>query len=409
MNGVRESAAPARVPHPWVFAVLYFPMGLVIGYPSVALGYLANRAGLPVSTSAAIMGMALFAHSFKFVWAPLGDSTLSRKRWYLIAATLMGAGLFTLTVTPIRASSVPLLSVVVLGSNVAASFLAFATEGLMAHNTTPVTRGRAAGWFQSGNQFGQTAGGGLGLLFVKHLPSTWMAGVALVAVVMLCALALTQVDEPPRAFSGESVGGRLLGAIRAVLRLLQSRDGRIALALAILPVGTGSAQYLFGSLGPEWHASADVVSFVLGAGGGTAIVLGCIVGGWLVSRMATTRAYALASAISALSAATMIVAPRTSLGYAAATLFYTFSLGLCAAALTGMVLALIGDRAAATKINVFFAFNTLGGLGMIRFDGMMHDRFGTNGMLAAESLVGFACIGLFLLLAGRIRGVDRAD
>lgn len=404
------AGAPSRrAPHPWIFAVLYFPMGLMIGYPSIALGYLASRAGLAVSTSAAIVGMAFFAHAFKFLWAPLGDSTLSRKRWYLIAAAVMGAGLFTLTVTPMRESTVPLLSVVVLGSNVAASFLAFATEGLMAHNTTVHTRGRAAGWFQGGNQFGQTAGGGMGLWFVKHLPSTWMAGVALIAVIFACAAALTLLDEPPRAWIGERVRGRLAAAWRELAQLLRSRDGRLALILAILPIGSGSAGFLFGALGSEFHASADAVSFVLGAGGGVAIVLGCFAGGWLADRIVAPRAYAIACAVSAAAAAFVIVAPRDTVGYAACTLFYTFSLGFCVASLTGMVLSLIGDHAAATKINVFFAFNTLGGLAMIRFDGMMHDRFGTNGMLAAEALVGFGCIALFMLLAGKVRGAHRAD
>ena len=52
---------PAVV-HPSRYAALYFPMGLMIGYPSVALGYLATRAGLPVSSAAAMVGVAFFAH-----------------------------------------------------------------------------------------------------------------------------------------------------------------------------------------------------------------------------------------------------------------------------------------------------------------------------------------------------------
>lgn len=405
---VSGAALGGRAPHPWVFAVLYFPMGLTIGYPSVALGYLASRAGLPVSTSAAIVGMAFFAHAFKFVWAPLGDATLTRKTWYLLAVAAIALGLFVLTVTPMQASNVPLLSVVVLASNVGASFLAFATEGLMAHNTTLATRGRAAGWFQSGNQFGQTAGGGIGLLLVKHLPSTWLAGVALAAIVFGCAFALRFLDEPGRGVVGETVATKLAAAVRALTLMLRSRDGRIGLLLALLPIGSGASQFLFGSLGSEWNAGADTVGFVLGAGGGVAIVAGCFAGGWVADRMAKPTAYAWACAISAAAAALMMLSPRNSMGFAAATLFYTFSLGLCTASLTGMVLALIGDHAAATKINVFFAFNTLGGLAMIRFDGAVHDRFGTQGMLAAEALVSLGCLVLFVILAGRIRGADRA-
>jgi len=342
------------------------------------------------------------------VWAPIGDYSLTRKKWYLIAASVMATGIFAMSVTPISTSTVPLLTLLVLGSNFAGTFLAFATEGLMAHNTTPLTRGRAAGWFQSGNQFGQTAGGGIGLFLMKHSPSPWMAGAVLAAIVLACATVLVTLEEPPRALTGESVATRARDAWHELRGVIVSRPGRIALLLAALPIGTGAAQFLFGSLGPEWHASADTVSFALGAGGGVAIVLGCLAGGYLADRIDKPRAYAICCAVGVAAAVLMAASPRTSLGYTVATLFYTFTLGMCVASLTGMVLSLIGDHAAATKINLFFAINTLGGLGMLRFDGMTHDRWATNGMLYAETAVGAVSIGVFLALAARIRGADRA-
>src|SRR5439155_3453190 len=86
-----DAAAP--VPrHPWVWAVLYFPFGLTFGFPSIALGYLASRAGVPVSTSAGVIGMTWLASGWKFTWAPLGDYTLSRKKWYRIAISLVSVG-----------------------------------------------------------------------------------------------------------------------------------------------------------------------------------------------------------------------------------------------------------------------------------------------------------------------------
>src|SRR5512147_2003950 len=131
-----ESAA-RTVPHPWVWAVLYFPLGLVIGFPSVALGYLGSRAGLPVSAIAGIVGMTFLASGWKFVWAPVGDYTLSRKTWYLVAVSLVAVGLTAMTAVPVSTETAKLLSVLTLLSTVAATFIAFATEGLMAHNTTP--------------------------------------------------------------------------------------------------------------------------------------------------------------------------------------------------------------------------------------------------------------------------------
>jgi MFS family permease len=406
MTAAPQSTRTAQ--HPWVYAVLYFPMGLMLGYPSVALGYLGSKAGLPISSIATIVGMSFAAHGFKFIWAPLGDYTLSRKKWWIIAASGMAIGMFAIAVTPISLATVPLLSALVFGANFISTFLAFATEGLLAHNTTPATRGRAAGWFQSGNQFGQTGGGGIGLVLMKHLPQPWMAGVALGALVLCCGFALMLLEEPPRAMQAESVGARARDALNELVGVIRSKAGRIGLLLAILPIGTGAAQFLFGSLGPEWNASADTVSFVLGAGGGVAIVIGCMTGGFIADYMSKPKAYAVACAVGVVAVAVMPFSPRTEFWYAATTLFYTFALGLSVATFTGMILAIIGDRAAATKINLFIALNTMFSLFVLRILGSVHDRLHTDGMLLTEAGLGVAALVLFSAVVSRIPGADRA-
>ena len=90
--------------------------------------------------------------------------------------------------------------------------------------------------------------------------------------------------------------------------------------------------------------------------------------------------------------------------YGVATLLYTFTLGMVAASFTGLVLAVVGRGAAATKINLFFAINTLFSLGLLRGVGWAHDAWGTNGMLYTEALVGAAALVVFAVLAPRVRG-----
>ncbi|MDE3151123.1 MAG: MFS transporter [Gemmatimonadota bacterium] len=402
-----DSSAPAPAArHPWVWAVLYFPFGLSFGFPSIALGYLAARAGISVSAIAGVVGMTLLASGWKFLWAPIGDYTLTRKRWYVIASATVAAGFIAITVVPLSRATMPLLSGLVLMSSVAATFVAFATEGLMVHNTPVQARGRAAGWFQSGNHFGQTAGGGLGLWLMRHAPEPWMAGAGLAAVLAVCALPLLLLDEPARALHGASVGARVADAWRELVGIVKSRAGRIALILAILPIGTGAAKDLFGSLGPEWNVPADTVSLVLGLGGGVAIVIGCFAGGRLADRVHKPFAYALSCALGLLACVVMAWSPRSVSGYAVSTLFYTFTLGMVAGSFTGLVLAIVGHSAAATKINLFFALNTLFTLGILRVDGWAHDAWHTNGMLYTEALVGVAALALFAWLSGKIRGSE---
>ncbi len=406
MSPTSPSTSPrARaVPHPWVWAVLYFPLGLTFGFPSVAIGYLGSRAGLGVSAVASIVGMTFLAAGWKFLWAPIGDYTLSRKSWYLIAVSFVALGLVAMTSIPVSAATTPVLSVLAFATTVAATFIAFATEGLMAHNTPTSMRGRAAGWFQSGNQFGQTAGGGIGLWLVVHLPAPWMAGVTLAAMVMLCALPLVLLEEPPRAVEHGSAADRARDAWRELAGLLRARAGRLALILAILPIGTGAAEFLFSAIGPEFHASADVVSAVLGLGGGVAIVAGCFAGGRLADRVPKRTSYAVSCGLGLVACVVIALSPRSSAGFAVSTLFYTFTLGMVTASFTGLVLAIIGDTAAATKINLFFALNTLFSLGMLRVAGWAHDAWSTSAMLYSEALIGAAALVLFVIIARRVRG-----
>jgi MFS family permease len=396
--------AVRTVPHPWVWLVLYFPLGLANGFPAVALGYLGSRAGLGVSAVAGIVGMTFIGGGWKFLWAPIGDYTLSRKAWYLISIVSISAGLLAMTAIPLTRATAPLLSALTLFTIVAATFSAFATEGLMAHNTTPATRGRAAGWFQAGNQFGQTAGGGLALWLIVHSPAPWMGGLALIGLLLACALPLIGLEEPRRALMGASVTARMADAWRELVDVLRSRAGRIAMILAILPIGTGAAMFLFGAIAQEFHASADVVSSVLGLGGGIVIVAGCFAGGRLADRVSKPTAYAVSCGLGLAACVVMAASPRTSLSYAVTTLFYTFTLGMVTASFTGLVLAIIGESAAATKINLFFAINTLFSLGMLRAAGWAHDAWSTNGMLLTEAFTGVAALVVFVLLARHVRG-----
>jgi predicted MFS family arabinose efflux permease len=242
---------------------------------------------------------------------------------------------------------------------------------------------------------------------MKHLPQPWMAGLALGALVLCCGFALLLLEEPPRAMQLETVGARARDAWNELVGVMRSKAGRVGLLLAILPIGTGAAQFLFGSLGPEWNASADTVSFVLGAGGGVAIVIGCMTGGFIADYMSKPRAYAAACAVGVVAVAVMPFSPRTEFWYAATTLFYTFALGLTVATFTGMILAFIGDRAAATKINLFIALNTLFSLFVLRILGSVHDRLHTDGMLLTEAALGVAALVLFAAIVSRIPGADR--
>lgn len=386
------------------FAFLYFPFGLMVGVPSVALGYLVTRAGLPVSVAAAMVGSAFLPHSWKFLWAPVGDLTLTRKRWWWLAVTACAAALWGMCVVPVREDTVIPLTALVLAGNIAATFVAFAVQGLVVHNVPANERGKVAGLLQTGNQLGQTLGGGAALWLIRHLPAPWMAGASLAGTVVLCGLALSHVEDPPRAggVTG-TVGERLRAVWRELATLLRARTGRLALLLALLPIGTGAVQFLFAAIAAEWGAGPDLVAAVQGGQAGVAIAAGCLAGGWLADRIPRRRAYILACASQLAAALLILFSPRVPAAFVVVSLLYTFTLGVCIGSLTGLVLPLAGEGATATTVSLFLAFNTMGGLLLINVAGAAHDRWGTSGMLATEIAVGCVALALFGWLAGRSR------
>ena len=82
--------------HPSVFMFLIIPFGVVSGYVTVSLAYLMGKSGIPVAQVAALVADSVIPHTWKFAWAPLIDSVLTRKTWYVLASVLSAAGIWAL-------------------------------------------------------------------------------------------------------------------------------------------------------------------------------------------------------------------------------------------------------------------------------------------------------------------------
>jgi hypothetical protein len=116
---------------------LIVPFGAMGGYLSVAIGYQLTQAGVSVEQVAELVAFSYIPQTWKFLWAPVADTTLTRKTWYILAGLVSAVGIFVTGVVPADERSLPLLYAAVLVSNVAVTFLAMASESLMIYNTPP--------------------------------------------------------------------------------------------------------------------------------------------------------------------------------------------------------------------------------------------------------------------------------
>jgi len=390
---------PVRRTHPSVFLVLIVPFGAMGGYLSVAIGYQLTQAGVSVEEVAALIAASYIPQTWKFLWAPVADTTLSRKTWYLLAGLVSAVGIFVTGAVPADAASLPLLYAAVLISNVASTFLAMATESLMVYNTPPALQGRAGGWFQAGNLGGNGLGGGAGLWLAQTLPEPWMAAAAIAVACALCCAALWFVPEPPPLARTGRYGRMLLDVLKDLWRVVRARAGILALLICFLPIGSGAASNLWAAVADDWHASANTVALATGVFSGIVSALGCIFGGYGADRMDRKTAYALYGLLMALSTAAMAVAPRTETMYVVFTLIYAFIQGLTYAGFTAVVLETIGLGAAATKYNLYASLSNMPIAYMTLVDGWAHTRWGAAGLLNVEAAFGVVGIVVFIVVA----------
>jgi len=345
------------------------------GYLTVAVAYLLVHAGVSVGQTAALVALSYVPHTWKFLWAPIADTTLTRKRWYVIAAIVSAGGLAAIGAIPATPAGLP-----------------------------PEFKGRAGGWFQAGNLGGVGIGGGAGLWLAQNLPAPWMAGAIVGACCLLCALALFFVAEPVAVHRFDGIGRSLVEVGKDLWSVARARVGLLALILCFLPIGSGAASNLWSAVADDWRASANAVALVNGVLGGVVSVIGCLAGGWICDRMNRKGAYALYGVLQGVCAVAMALAPRTEATYIAYILAYAFVTGLTYAGFSAFVLEAMGTGAAATKYNVFASLSNMPIYAVTRLDGWAHTRWGPGGMLycdATASLVGL------LLFAGVLAALPK--
>ncbi len=391
-------AEPERHAHPVLFLILYLPFGISGGYVIVTLAYLLTQAGVSVIAVAGLIALMLFPQTWKVLWAPVVDTTLTAKRWYVIST--IGIGLFLLgtAFVPAQESWMWLLDVLVLLASITSTVSAMATESLMAHGTSDRQKGRAGGWSQAGNLGGSGLGGGAGLWMAQHV-APWSAGVALGIFCLLCCAALLFLVEQPRATIAARYVDSIVSIGKDVWEVARSRAGYLTLILFFLPIGTGAASNLWAAVAGDWRATADTVALVNGLLGGFISMAGCIVAGYLCDVMDRKTGYAAFSILMAAVAVGMAIAPRTPEMFVVFTCTYAFVTGFCYAAFTAVTLETIGKGAAATKYNLLACLSNMPITYMTLIEGHAHKRWGSGGMLLTEAALGVAAIVLFGAIA----------
>jgi PAT family beta-lactamase induction signal transducer AmpG len=400
------AAGHGRAVHPIVYLVLYLPFGIASGYVTVTLAWLLSHAGASVAAIAALAGMSIIPNTWKVVWSPLVDTTLSAKAWFMIGVVGSAASLAGIAILPLRTDLLALFGWLVLASSFFGTLTAIAIDRLMAFDVPDNLKGQAGGWSQAGNLGGVGLGGGAGLWLAQHSGHPWISGAVLAAVSLACAWPLIRLTEPGRLADGRSYLQTLIETGRDVLSLVRTRIGLLACFLMLLPIGSGGLQQLWAAIAKDWGAGADEVALVGGLLSGLVSIPGCIVGGYFADRIDKKRAYSIYGVALAAVAVGMALAPRTGMSFLVFASLYNFTVGLCYGAYSAVTLEAIGKGAAATKFNLISSLSNVPILIVTLVDGWAETRFGATGMLYVEAALGIGGVAIYAVVAVATRGLS---
>jgi PAT family beta-lactamase induction signal transducer AmpG len=389
--------------HPIVFLVLYLPFGALGGFLATVLGYKLKQAGLSTAEIGVLVTVALWPNVLKVIWAPIVDTTLSAKSWYVIGVVVLAGGLGCIGMLPLGRSSLVYLAAAVLALSFVSTIVAMAADILMAHLTAPERKGQAGGWSQAGNVGGSSLGAALGLWLATHV-SVPFAAIVVAATMVVCATPLLFLPSESRHHRSPSFAGSLTQVRRDVWAIARSRAGLLALFVLVLPLGTGVAANFFAPIAGEWKASADIVALVAGVAG-AAVGLAAVFGGYVCDWMDRKTAYVAFGVIQALVAVGMALAPRTPEMFAIFGIAYAAATGLAFAGYAALTLETIGAGAAATKFNLLASVSNVPLLYVAAIEGPVQTRFSSAAMLLTEAGLALAAALLFavVVLATRRR------
>jgi MFS transporter, PAT family, beta-lactamase induction signal transducer AmpG len=387
-----------RSVHPALFFVLYFAFGAAGGFLSGAAENVYVTGGVSTAAFGAVLSIALAPQVAKVLWAPLVDTTLTPKIWYVIATVAVAAAIVIGASLPVRAASLSALTGVAIVVAVGASFLGMAADSLMAHATAPDRRGAAGGWSQAGNLGGAGVGVSVGLAIVSFTHSLQLAGIGVALICAVCALGLAFAPASHSLPRQASYLATLKTVVKDCWEVCRARLGWLTLFLFVLPLGAGGASNLSTGIAHEWRVDAGLLAGIA-LGGAVATGLGSIVGGYVCDRIDRRAAYALFGVLGGVTAAVAALAPKTPAWFVVFALGYAAALGMAYAAYAAANLEAIGRGAAATKYTLFASVANIPVTLMPLADGWADTHGGVNAMLWLELGVAVVAAALFAVVA----------
>jgi hypothetical protein len=393
---VQASALRTDSPNspPSLFFFLQVCAAWPVGVVGIAVGSSLVKVGMDVRHSATVIAASTLPYSLEFLLAPIVDSSLTRRLWYIGGVTVMCLCLLLLLIAPWNVEALPLLAGLAFVSASGAAISAVAVKGIMAYEVPKTRLGLASGFLIAGSACAKAVGGGGTLWLLTHLSQRSYAAGLSVGIAALAGAAIVFASPGHRSLLGH-LAVNLRSALLDLWTFVRTREVILILILCVIPFGSGAEGGLIGAIAREWSITPDQLA-AFSALGAIVSICGAIMGGWISFRMGPWATYLLIGWIMVAAMVSLALTPRTPAVFLVLELAYRALTAASSTALLGIVMLAIGKGAASTKAAGLWSLANFSVAYPAVIEGFIHDRAGTRVMLLSDA--GLGAIGFAVLI-----------
>ena len=400
-----------RSPPTWLFAVISLSYGIYTSGFAVLLSFLLRREGTPVSSIANEIALLAIPATIFFLWGPLSDFWLRRRSWFLVsyatAAVAVGAAF------QLRSLAEPAAVTLLFLAGCAVTLASASKGGLIAELVPDHRRTQAASMMQAGILTGGALGGGGLVLLAQHVSRSRL-GLVAGAVLLLPALAVLSIDEPPiKPLGGIQHLGQRIALIGSEFKSTFLRWSAVPiLLLLVAPMSSGAAVGLIPGIAVDFGINGNQIAWLNGVAGALLMAAGAMLVVLIPGRFDTRVTFTLAGLANALAIGVLCVGPTAPATYLVGTCLYLLTIGSGLALYQGLVLRFVGPAGASgsTRYSIASSIGTICVVYMEAADGRGAKWFGPRGLPGMDMVLsGGAAIAFLIYFAATRRRAESSE